>query len=115
MATDEILQILAMSHKRFYSYEDLRALLEVFGPLQHGIFRQILEAFKGSRYELRLVEGDRLTAGYVIYFLDFDFERLDHQNYLFDVFLGHLERVLNHWSAEREVRLTVDTQLDHDV
>ena len=108
LGSDEILSILAMSHKRFYTFQDLRAILEVYGPLQKGPMRQIYAAFKGSRHELRLVEGSRLTAGYVIYFLDFDWEMMDAGNDLFDVFLLHFERVLNHWSAEREVRLALE-------
>lgn len=109
-ASDEILSVLAISHKRFYSYQDLRAILEVYGPLQTGPMKQIYAAFRASRYELRLVQGNHLTAGYVIYFLDFEWEKFDSNNQLFDVFLVHFERVLNHWSAEREIRLALESR-----
>lgn len=108
LTSDEILGILAMSHKRFYSFSDLRALLHVYGPLDVGPMRLIYGAFKGSRYELRLVEGDQLTAGYVIYFLDFDWEQFDSENDIFSAFLRHFESVLNHWSAERQIRLALE-------
>lgn len=110
--SDEILSILAMSHKRYYSFQDLRTILHVYGPLQKGPMRQYYAAFKDSRHELRLVEGSRLTAGYVIYFLDFEWESMDSGNELFTVFLQHFERVLNHWTADREIRLALESQPD---
>jgi type VI secretion system protein ImpG len=105
---DVLLNIVYISHKRYYSYEDMLSIFDVLGPLSQGPFKKIIQAFKGLRYELRSVQGSTLTAGYVLYFMNFNWELVDPESELFNVFIAHLEIVLNHWSSEREIRLTLD-------
>lgn len=105
---DVLLNIVYISHKRYYSYEDMLSIFDVLGPLSQGPFKKVHQAFKGLRYELRSVQGSTLTAGYVLYFMSFNWEMIDPESELFNVFIAHLEVVLNSWSSEREIRLTLD-------
>jgi type VI secretion system protein ImpG len=109
---DVLLNIVYISQKRYYSYEDMLSIFDVLGPLSQGPFKKVHQAFKGLRYELRSVDGSTLTAGYVLYFMDFNWDIVDHESELFNVFISHLEFVLNSWSSEREIRLSLDLSDD---
>lgn len=105
---DQLLQILQLSHKRYYDITDLKCIMELVGIGVNGRFKHFFNRLLNSRYELRTVHDSRQTAGCVIYFLDFNWDSLDRNSEFFRAFLRHLETVLNQWSSEREVRVALE-------
>ena len=109
---DQLLQMLQLSHRQYYDITDLKCIMELVGISTHGRFRHFFNGLLNSRYELRTVHDSRLTAGFVIYFLDFNWDSLDRNSEFFRVFLRHFEIVLNQWSQEREVRVALENPID---
>ena len=107
-STDILLDILHITHKHYYNTEDLRTIMQILGSIVDGPYRPVYSAFKSARHEIRSVENERQTAGYVIYFLDFDWASIDQDDELFHLFLTHLEKVLNEWSNEKEIRISIE-------
>ena len=109
MNSDLLLDILQISHRQYYGTEDIRSIMLLLGTIADGPYRSIFAAFNSSRYELRTVDNAKLTPGYVIYFLSFDWNMVDRSDEFFKLFIRHFEVVLNHWSDGKEVRISLDS------
>lgn len=107
-SSDILLDILHITHKHYYNTDDIRTIMQILGSVVDGPYRLIYSAFKSARHELRSVENARHTAGYIIYFLDFDWGSISRDDELFNLFIQHLEKVLNEWSNEKEVRISLE-------
>lgn len=114
LKSDGLLDILQTSHKKYYSFDDLRAIMMQLGSVTEGPYRQIFSAFKAVRWELRTIEDGRMTPGYVIYFFDFDWDLIEPDNQLFKLFIEHFERVLNLSSDGMEVRISLEMNADSE-
>ncbi|MEY2699888.1 MAG: hypothetical protein RIQ52_643 [Pseudomonadota bacterium] len=102
------LDLLALTHKRFLSFTDVKLVMHAIGPMDHGPFSSFYYAFTGIRHELRSIQGEQMAAGYIVYYMAFDWGKVDRLSMLFRVFLEHMETVLNHLSLDRRVTLVPD-------
>ena len=103
-----LLNLLQISHKQFYSFRDIQAILDAVGCLSNDFFKDICNALQDVRYEFRSVLGSSVTAGYVIYFLTFDMTLLEDAEEYLSLFMTHLENVLNQLSTQRKVLVTLE-------
>jgi type VI secretion system protein ImpG len=104
---DVYLNFLAISHKRFYSASDMVNIMDALGPLDFGPFSVFYNSFIDVKYEIRSVDGNVLTAGYIVYYMVFDWNKFDKDSMLFKVFIKHFENVLNYWSNDKIVKLAL--------
>lgn len=104
---DVYLNFLAISHKRFYSASDMLHIMDALGPLDFGPFSVFYNSFIDVKYEIRSVDGNVLTAGYIVYYMVFDWNKFDKDSMLFKVFIKHFENVLNYWSNDKIVKLAL--------
>lgn len=106
--SESLLNLVVMAYKRYLSFTDLQLLFKTMGVSEAGPFKNIYSAFSGVRHEFRSVHASRLTAGYIIYFLDFDWSMVEAESELFKIFIRRLESTLNHLSTEREIHLSLE-------
>jgi type VI secretion system protein ImpG len=106
--SEALLDILQISHKRFFSTEDIKSIMQLMGTITDGPYRSVYAAFKSARYEFRTLDSTGITPGFIIYFLTFEREEIESNDQMFRLFIQHLEIVLNHWSDEKEIRVSLE-------
>ena len=62
-------------------------IMDALGPLDFGPFSVFYNSFIDVKYEIRSVDGNVLTAGYIVYYMVFDWNKFDKDSMLFKVFI----------------------------
>jgi len=106
--SEQMLNILQIVHKQFYSLNDIQTILDIIGCTQSNFFKDLCRSLTEVRHEFRSVHGTKVTAGYIIYFLTFESELIDQNIEYVNVFLLHIEKVLNQFSTQRQVLVSLD-------
>lgn len=108
------IDILAITHKRYLNFADFKVVMQAIGPLDHGPFSNFYHAFITVRHELRSIQGEQVTAGYIVYYMTFDWGKVDRHSMLFRVFIEHIEATMNHLSLDRRVALVPDLETPYE-